>query len=181
MVKLIQLSNAFTMISPLITWLFHRKKSLGLKHKATRLLLIHIPISFLYHLVSAFNTPVMIVRIFKAADLSLIHIYTVKLCNFFVVKNNICKQSRLYKFSVFLNTVCIIRVCDGHEDTIMRMVGLYICSYNALKNEPNRNDIALTGFVASSFFYFDDYLLNMGHSLFHLTLGLLHHKVLCLL
>lgn len=179
-----QIANAISMISPLVSMLFHRKKNDNLsihKHKATRLLSIHIPISFCYHLISAFNSHFRIRSILKIADLSMIHYYALKVCEYFHHKRNIYYKTRLTKISLCLNSLCIIRVCQGHEDTFTRIIGLYICSYNALKDEQGLNEIIIIGSVSSALFYFDEHLNNVGHSLFHILLGLLHHKILLLL
>lgn len=178
-----QIANAVSMISPLICMLFHRKtnKYNSHKRKATRLLSIHIPISFCYHFVSAFNRFFRLRYVLKVADLSMIHYYALKLSQYFHQKRNKSVQTLLFKVSFCVNSICIIRVCNGHEDTFTRVVGLYICSYNALKGEENIKDILTIGSVSSVLFYFDEHLKNVGHSLFHLLLGLLHHKVLLLL
>lgn len=179
-----QIANAISMISPLVSMLFHRKKidcnSIH-KNKATRLLFIHIPISFFYHLISAFNSHFRIRSILKIADLTMIHYYALKVCEYFHHKRNIYYKTQLTKISLCVNSLCIIRVCQGHEDTFTRMIGLYICSYNALKGEQGLNEIIIIGSVSSALFYFDDHLNNIGHSLFHILLGLLHHKILLLL
>ncbi len=185
-----QVANAVSMISPFLSMLFHRRqihkeinsrKSTIHKHKATNLLSIHIPISFCYHLISAFNKFFHIRYILKIADLSMIHYYALRISHYFQQKRNIITRTHLSNISLCLNSLCIIRVCQGHEDTFTRIVGLYVCSYNALKNEENIHEIILIGTVSSALFYFDDHLNNVGHSLFHLLLGLLHHKILRLL
>ena len=178
-----QIANAVTMISPLICMLFHRhtNKNNTHKHKATRLLSIHIPISFCYHFISAFNRFLGLRHVLKIADLSMIHYYALKLSHYFHQKRNVCVQSNLSKLSFCINSVCIIRVCHGHEDTFTRIIGLYICSYNALKDEENLREIISIGSVSSVLFYYDEHLKNVGHSLFHVLLGILHHKILLLL
>ena len=179
-----QIANAVSMISPLVSMLFHRKKNSNIsiyKNKATKLLLLHIPISFCYHLISAFNSHFRLRNILKIADLSMIHYYALKVCEYFHHKRKIYYKTQLTKISLCINSLCIIRVCQGHEDTFTRMIGLYICSYNALKDEQGINEIIIIGSVSSALFYFDDYLNNVGHSLFHILLGLLHHKILLLL
>lgn len=181
-----QIANAVSMISPFISMLFHKKlnndrTSISHKHKATNLLSIHIPISFCYHLVSAFNRFLRIRRILKIADLSMIHFYALRISQLFHQKRKIIAQTHISNISLCLNSLCIIRVCQGHEDTFARIVGLYICSYNALRNEENLQEIILIGTVSSALFYFDDHLNNLGHSLFHILLGLLHHNILKLL
>ena len=179
-----QIANAVSMISPFVSMLFHRKKNENLsihKSKATRLLSIHIPISFCYHLISAFNNHRRIRNILKIADLSLIHYYAIRVCEYFHHKRKAYYKTYLTKISLCLNSICIIRVCQGHEDTFTRIIGLYICSYNALKDEKGINEIIIIGSVSSALFYFDEHLNNIGHSLFHILLGLLHHKILLLL
>lgn len=179
-----QVANAFSMISPLLTLLFHKNNNKNLsvhKNKATTLLSIHIPISFCYHLISAFNSYICVRSILKIADLSMIHYYALKVCEYFHHKRNIHYKTRLNKLSLCINSLCIMRVCQGHEDTFVRIIGLYICSYNALKNEQGLNEIIVIGSVSSTLFYFDDHLNHIGHSLFHILLGLLHHKILLLL
>lgn len=179
-----QIANAISMISPLVSMIFHKKKNDNVsihKDKATKLLSIHIPISFCYHLVSAFNSHFRVRQILKIADLSMIHYYALRICEYFHQKRNVYHKTRLTKLSFCINSLCIIRVCQGHEDTFTRLMGLYICSYNALKDEQGLNEIIIIGSVSSALFYFDDHLNNMGHSLFHILLGLLHHKILVLL
>lgn len=180
-----QIANAVSMISPYITMLIHRKQSNkkngSHKHKATRLLSIHIPISFCYHLISAFNKFLHLRRILKIADLSMIHYYALRVSHYFHQKRNMNMKTHLSNVSLCLNSFCIIRVCQGHEDTLARMIGLYICSYNALKGEHGIHEIILIGSLSSGLFYFDDQLYHIGHSVFHVLLGLLHHKILSLL
>lgn len=181
-----QIANAVTMISPLISWLHHRRKPkdknvTGCKRNITRLLLCHIPVSFCYHLLSAFTCPTSIRYIFKVADLSMIHYYALKVSTCFHIKNNRTEQ-RLTTVSQCMNSVCIMRVCQGHEDTLMRIIGLYLCSYDALKDEHKAvPKIALLGGVSSLLFYYDDKLFNLGHPMFHVMLGFLHHEILKLL
>jgi hypothetical protein len=179
-----QIANAVSMISPLVSMLFHRKKNDNLsvhKNKATRLLSIHIPISFCYHLISALNSHFRIRSILKIADLSMIHYYALTVSELFHHKRNVYYKTQLTKISQCVNSLCIIRVCQGHEDTFLRIIGLYICSYNALKDEQGLKEIIIIGSVSSALFYFDDHFNNIGHSLFHILLGLLHHKILLLL
>jgi FlaA1/EpsC-like NDP-sugar epimerase len=183
-----QIANAISMVSPLICMLFHRNNNKDTnknKNKATRLLLIHIPISFSYHFISAFNRFFHLRNILKIADLCMIHYYALRISQYFQQKRNVNvtvnNQTPLSKVSLCINSMCIVRVCQGHEDTLIRMTGLYLCSYNALKDQENLNGIITIGSISSAFFYFDEHLNNIGHSLFHILLGLLHHKILVLL
>lgn len=186
MVVWTQLANAFSMISPFICWLCHRKKKNTQdvnihKQKATRLLSLHIPISFIYHFLSAFNVPCFVRQLLKKADLSMIHLYALKLSEYIQQKRKYIVNDNVKKLSTGINSLCIMRIMQGHEDTLMRLTGLYICSYNTLKNEQNVHEIIIVGSISSLLFYFDDYLSNIGHSFFHMLLGLLHHKLLVLL
>jgi hypothetical protein len=183
-----QIANAVSMISPLICMLFHRNKNkhidknaVSLKRKATRLLSIHIPISFCYHFISAFDRFFHLRNLLKIADLSLIHYYALRISHYFNQKRDVTVQTPLSKMSLCINSMCIVRVCQGHEDTLTRIIGLYLCSYNALKDQENLNEIILVGSISSVLFYYDEHLKNIGHSLFHIMLGLLHHKILVLL
>jgi hypothetical protein len=166
-----------------MSMLLHRKQhNLSIhKRKATNLLSVHIPISFCYHLISAFNSHFHLRYILKIADLSMIHIYALKVCEYFHRKRNIHQRTQLTKISLCLNSLCVVRVCQGHEDTLTRIIGLYVCSYNALKDEQGLGEIVLIGSMSSVLFYFDEHLKSMGHSLFHILLGLLHHKIFLLL
>jgi FlaA1/EpsC-like NDP-sugar epimerase len=181
-----QIANAVSMISPLICMLFHRKSyktknDINHKSKATRLLSIHIPISFCYHFISAFDRFFHLRNVLKIADLSMIHYYALRISQYFHQKRKVNIQTPLSKMSLCINSICIVRVCQGHEDTLTRIIGLYLCSYNALKDEENVSEIITIGSISSALFYFDEHLNNIGHSLFHIMLGLLHHKILVLL
>jgi len=188
-----QFANAITMVSPLISWFHHRirmKNTSKKKNKleVTRLLLVHIPISFGYHMLSAFSVVNNIRTLFKIADLSLIHIYALKASNALRNKrlsityggeSNI--NATLCKASSIMNSICVMRIVSGHEDTLARVLSLYICTYNALKKEPKLTEISKVGAVSSILFIFDEHLMHMGHPTFHIVLGYLHHQILSLL
>lgn len=175
-----QIANALTMISPLIVWFKHRnaqkecKELSCLKH----MLIIHIPVSFMYHMVSAFNTGRCIRGLLKRADLSLIHIYALKACG-------AIKRTQLSKASTMLNAYCVTRVFQGYEDTKLRISSLYICTHDALRHikvvDKAKQRLIILGVTSSLLFYFDEDLKSMGHSMFHILLGFLHHEVLRLI
>jgi hypothetical protein len=180
-----QFANAMTMISPFIAWFNHRKNKSETdnKCKITRLLLLHIPVSFCYHLMSAIQAPRKFINMLKITDLSFIHYYAMKVGKVFHQnkKNKLNYDIQLYKLSNTINTLCIIRVCQGNDDTLLRITGLYVCSYNALRGERTINEVSVIGLLSSLLFYYDDNLNKVGHPLFHIFLGVLHHKILKLL
>jgi hypothetical protein len=181
-----QFANAMTMISPLISCIHHRFRNGQIsrsKQILTKWLLIHIPISFGYHLVSAFQTVKQmrcLRKCLKVADLSMIHLYALKTAHVFIKKHNIKKKLNIHNIALLMNSLCIVRICSGNEDTLVRILGLYVCSYNALcdENKSSVREIAALGGVSSALFFFDDNLNSVGHSLFHILLGFLHHSVL---
>lgn len=175
-----QIANAFTMVSPFIAWWRHRK--VAEKQCLTRMLAVHIPISFLYHLVSGLNINGVIKGLLKRGDLALIHIYAMQACRAIKRSHSHFTTRMPMLFVMPLNTYCIIRVCQGYEDTLLRMSSLYICTHDALRYVKalprSKTRLILFGTSASVLFYFDDQLKGMGHSLFHIILGPLHHEVL---
>ena len=171
-----QIANAITMVSPLITWWHHRHKQSTQCKNLRKTLIRHIPISFMYHLISGLGVNGLTRWVLKACDLCLVHFYALQV-------NNTLRQKQLplTKASYVLNTYCILRVCQGHEDTRIRMTSLYICSYDAIRHiDRGKRHILILGSLSSIFFYYDEYLRDMGHSVFHVLLGRLHHKVLML-
>lgn len=173
-----QIANAFTMISPLVAWWHHRKREkecCALK-RLRRTMIVHIPISFLYHLISGLNIIGCKRGFFKVCDLVLVHVYTLQACH--MIKQTPVSTMHL---PLLLNTYCITRVCRGYEDTKLRMCSLYVCTHDALRKvkcmRSKRRLVAL-GVSSSMLFYFDNKLMNIGHPLFHVLLGFLHHEIL---
>lgn len=179
-----QIANAFTMISPLVAWWHHRKKNRNKEcHKLLRLrrtLIVHIPVSFMYHFISGLNVNGCVRALLKRCDLSLVHVYALQACK--TIKSLQGNGSlRLAKLSFLLNSYCITRVCRGYEDTKLRMSSLYICTHDAIKHVKCTRTkwcMIILGISSSALFYFDEQLMRMGHSMFHILLGFLHNEIL---
>lgn len=176
-----QIANAFSMISPLIAWWSKRRhRAIDIKW-LRRTLIIHIPISFLYHLTSAFHIQGLTRNILKSCDLSLVHVYALQASC--AIRNKLTEFSfkpHKPKVSMVVNIFCIMRVCKGHEDTRLRMSSLYICGHDVVRhigNHKHTPKLIVLGVSSSLLFYFDDSLKNMGHSMFHILLGLLHNEI----
>jgi len=174
-----QIANAVSMLSPLMAWWHHRKNKAG-TCGLTRTMICHIPVSFMYHLVSGFGLRGLVRQVLKALDLSLIHIYAVQTSCALMQR---MPKAPLTNFPTMLNFYCVFRVCQGHEDTGVRMTSLYLCSHTAMRHLQwsKKKQVVLIGGLSSAFFYFDDRLGDWGHSIFHIMLGRLHHEILCLI
>lgn len=173
-----QLFNAVTMVSPLIALISHIKTNSIHKRIVGKTLIIHIPISFTYHLTAALNAPVEIVNKFKKADLALIHIYAITANH--SCKRNSTKSEMLISrtLSSIMNTACTYRVCNGFDNILFRMSSLYVASYNILQKHERKLQLIMLAITSSTCFYFDTYLLGFGHPTFHILLGILQHNIL---
>jgi hypothetical protein len=182
-----QIANAFTMISPLIAWWHHRntkrQKECRELFRLRRTLILHIPISFLYHMVSGLNVRRCVRGLLKACDLSLVHVYALQACKTIkkIHGNGSLHLSKLPRIPLLLNSYCITRVCRGYEDTKLRMSSLYICTQDAIQHVKctrTKCRMFLLGAWSSVLFYWDEQMMRMGHSMFHILLGFLHHEIL---
>lgn len=180
-----QIANAFSMISPFIAWWSHRRnqdsKNKHLK-RLRRTLIIHIPISFLYHFTSALGIQGLTRNILKSCDLSLVHLYALQARS--AITDNVSRFSitsqEKPKLSTLLNLYCVVRVCKGYEDTRLRMTSLYACGHDVVRhvgNHKHTKKMVVLGVSSSILFYFDESLKNMGHSMFHILLGFLHNEI----
>lgn len=168
-----QLLNALTMISPLVALISGCKKKQIHRKTIGKTLIIHIPISFAYHLSCALNGPIDTINTFKTADLSLIHIYAI------TVHANMNEKScdSLQNVSKLMNAICVFRVCKGYEDTLFRLASLYVGSYNLVKRTKKKHTLIGLSVVSSLLFYFDDHVKSLGHPTFHVLLGFIHNHV----
>jgi hypothetical protein len=181
-----QIANAFTMISPLIAWWHHRGTKRQNECRLRRTMIIHIPISFLYHMISGLNVRGCVRALLRTCDLSLVHVYALQACKTIKkVHNNgslhLSKVSKVSKVPLLLNSYCITRVCRGYEDTKLRMSSLYLCTHDAIKHvkcSRKKWRLVMLGVSSSALFYFDKQMMSMGHCMFHILLGFLHHEIL---
>jgi hypothetical protein len=123
-------------------------------------------------------------------DLLLIHVYSVT--SAIELRRNIKQVCRLPEkhcsitipaASYTMNSVCIYRVLQGHNDTLFRMMSLYVCAYHGLYNCSNeeKGKILDIGYLACALFLLDDKLYGLGHPLFHVILGPLQHRIINLM
>lgn len=176
-----ELANALSMISPLICWFKQR-----CRHSAKRmhkLMVLHIPVSFAYHMACALpflKKRVLLVRILKSCDLIFIHIFSLIAAR--EVRINPCyKNTESCNFIIpkILNSICMFRIAIGNEDTMLRIVSLYTCAIYAVKGySPYKvSRLAVTGSVACALFLLDEHLCYLGHSSFHIVLGVFQCQV----
>lgn len=173
-----QVLNAVTMISPLIALILNSKKSQIHEKVVGKTLIVHIPISFAYHMSSALNAPSHTTKTLKIADLSLIHIYAVTVQDTF--KKRRTRFNRIQSVANVMNKICVYRICRGYEDTLFRLSSLYVGSYSlfAACTRIKKTFLTVLGLSSSLLFYFDDHLMHMGHPTFHILLGFLHNDIL---
>lgn len=174
-----QVLNAITMISPLIALILNSKRRQIHKKTVGKILIVHIPISFAYHMSSALNTPIHTTNKLKIADLSLIHVYAITVQDTFK-KGRTTRFNRIQSIANVMNKICIYRICRGYEDTLFRLSSLYVGSYSLFVacTRIKKTLLTLLGLSSSLLFYFDDHLMHMGHPTFHILLGFLHNDIL---
>ena len=157
----LQLLNAATMLFPFISWYKHRKKNKNkLLHK---IIAIHIPVSAIYHLVSAFKPSITL----QFLDFSLIHFTSL------VIGNSICKKksSRLLDITTQLATLpfhikSCIDVFYRKENIKTRFCAIII---NALPMFLVNKKIAIRA-TACGLLCYKTYTHRYGHPVFHVIL-----------
>lgn len=177
--NLFELANALSMIAPMFTWLRHRRHR---SHQQThKLMALQIPISFFYHMSVSILGQCHLSRLLRACDITLIHIYS------FVATRTVKRKTILHvndtdkTFEDMLlvwNTYYIFRVCQGHDDSLVRIIGIYASSVYAVFGKKETVMLTGIGSLCSLLYIFDNRLNNMGHSLFHIALGGLYDCVL---
>jgi hypothetical protein len=83
-----------------------------------------------------------------------------------------------------LNSFCIVRISSGKDDIIIRMITILVSGNYALSPYKRHNEykyVLRNGGASLLLYLFDDKFNNLGHSLFHILLGYLHHDVFKLL
>lgn len=192
-----QLANSITMISPFVSWLYHRRKSRILRKHTTlhvsRLMIVHIPISVLYHGFAAFGIMKPVYGVLKAADLSLIHLHAMVVARLLWGKQRVDynhgqKHAGQYhammcilRASETLNILSIYKICRAKENILMRLCSLYLSGACTLPMEKKCSEVAMVGLISSSLYALDDRLKNTGHAMFHIVLGYLHHITISML
>jgi hypothetical protein len=183
-----QILNALTMVSPLWVW-FNKRRSH--KHLAFhKLLILHIPVSFMYHLLQGIKGLIPIshrlIVIFKVADCAMIHGYTT-LCNMGITTYHRMRFTRwesiARRATHCMNISCIVnmvrepKVIDNAMFSILRVVAIGTLSSSTLSHTDQRFAGTLYGTLCALLFMVDSKLADYGHCLFHLALGGLHHTI----
>jgi hypothetical protein len=178
-----QIFNAITMISPFISWFKHRH---NLRNTRTHnLLLIHLPLSTLYHLISAFKDGCKIQKILLTLDIALIHAYSLSATNEISKCLNITynkSELNILRTSYCMNTFCIAHVSIHKNNNdinfnLTRITSLFLHSYVPLQKLNVINKLFGLGSISVLLYMFDNKLYNYGHSIFHIILGLLHNRI----
>lgn len=179
-----QLLNALTMVSPLYVWMRKRKSHVNnLFHKC---LIIHIPVSFLYHLFQGLCIQGRTTQTLKVVDCIFVHLYTI-ICN---VGITTYKKIKFTRFETYtrrvthtLNMSCVLRMVKNPillDDVLFsfeRILALGILSVSTLRHTEQCKNGCLNGLSCASLFIGDRYLAGYGHCLFHVLLGCLHNTV----
>lgn len=181
MVVWTQLLNAITMASPFYFWLKNRKKHRQkLMHK---FLLLHIPISFGFHVVCSFGIKGIMCNFLKLMDLSMIHIYSIVSAREIKLTNKPILQKKekifLENLGILLNVCCVLEICKGynHEHELFRIASIIVMGYSTLCYNQNLLKITKLGLLSSLCYLLDEHLYNLGHPLFHIMLGGLYNEL----
>lgn len=173
-----ELANALSMLSPLVCWFRHRRR-----HAHTRLhkmMIVHIPISALYHLSCALprcKAGVAVVRrVLRIADLVLIHVFSLTAAE---DAGTVPRAAKAY------NGLCIYRTVRGHDDTLLRLGAVSTCAYFGLRHYASKSrsekkkvmQLCSTGTLACALYVLDAHLHHVGHSLFHVVLGMFQSQL----
>lgn len=183
-----QVLNALSMVSPFVVWF---QKRSGYKHLFFhKLLIFHIPISFMYHFLQGVKDMFSINRkyiiIFKVADCALIHGYTI-VCNKSIATQ---KQMMFPRWEVIirsgaymLNGSCIVkivhepRILDDLTFSIARVMAIGVLSCSSFRHTNKLFRGSAYGLLCALLYMVDARLSNYGHGLFHLLLGGLHNTI----
>jgi hypothetical protein len=183
-----QILNALTMVSPLWVWFNKRQTHKHLSfHK---LLIFHIPISFIYHLLQGFKGCIPInqrmIIVAKVADCAMIHGYTT-LCNIGISTYQRMRFARWENITRggahCINITCIVNMVrepksiDDAMFSMLRVTSIGTLSFSTLSRTDQRLAGTLYGTLCTLLFMVDSKLANYGHCLFHLVLGGLHHTI----
>ena len=183
-----QVLNALSMASPLLIWARKRRFH---KHLAFhKLLILHIPISFMYHFLQGISGIIpmsqKIIIMLKVADCAMIHGYTT-ICNVGIATYNKMKFSRWEALtrcsSYIINISCIVnmirepRVIDDVVFSMMRVSAIGVLSWSTVRHTDQSIQGTVYGVSCALLFMSDSKLANYGHCLFHLLLGCLHHTI----
>lgn len=183
-----QVLNALSMVSPFMVWLQRRNKCEDLLfHK---LLIFHIPISFIYHFVQGvkdiFSINKKFIIILKVADCVMIHGYTI-ICN----KSIATKKQMLFpqwenvvrSGAYLLNGSCIMKIVhepkllDDIIFSMVRVMSIGVLSCSSFRHTKNLFRGSTYGLLCALLYIVDGHLSNYGHVLFHVLLGGLHNTI----
>jgi len=183
-----QVLNALSMVSPFLVWLQRRR---GYKHLFFhKLLILHIPISFMYHFLQGIKDMLSIsqkyIIIFKVADCVLVHGYAIT-CNKCIAtkKQMIFSQweTIIRGGAYMLNGSCIVNIVhepkllDDVAFSMIRVMAIGVLSCSSFRHTKKRISGSGYGALCALLFIADSYMLNYGHCLFHLLLGGLHNTI----
>lgn len=194
MVRWTEIANAITMLSPLICWWRHRHRS---KHHHTevralhRWMIIHIPVSFLYHSLGAFLDNLAIIYFLRKIDFTMIQVHAI------VATGAVWrKQWRMRQRAQPQQVISVIRrvffrasLCQNvrvlvklwvHQtnNTFERLGSLYLICACTIPYEETCKQLVGVGTLSSMLYIMDDYMFGFGHPSFHIILGYLHHLIL---
>jgi len=180
-----ELANAFSMLSPLVCWFRQRRQHS--QRKMHKMMIVHIPISIMYHVVCAIPSMrhKVVRRLLKITDLVLIHVFSLTAAKeIHDVVGHVVHVGAVARLPRSLNTLCIYRISRGNEDKWLRLAAVYSCVHYGLKHNKNKRkqlQIYAIGTLACTFYLLDAKLYNFGHSLFHVVLGVLQCQLFGLL
>lgn len=167
--NLIQIANSISMIFPLIAWWKNRKKYP--KSIMNKLLIIHTPVSFIYHTVCAFRSNF---RLLQFADYVLIHLTSLITGNH-IVKNchpilRFITQTMTYP----IHTKACLDVFFNYENINLRFFAIILNNIPLIWVYPFISFEIITNCVLSYKLY--TFKSGAYHPLFHALLLHLYNK-----
>lgn len=190
MTKITQLLNAISMACPFFVWM--KKRHLHARRLFHRFLIVHIPLSFVYHFLQGVKLPIShrekIITFFKVTDCMFVHVYAL-ICNRGIATYQKIKFTRGEKIArcalYSLNTVYALRMVrepsliDMVQFSIGRIFALGGLSLSTLCHTKQLHKGIVCGSFGSVLYILDPYLGNYGHCMFHVILGNLHETIYC--
>jgi hypothetical protein len=190
MTKITQLLNAISMACPLFVWM--KKHHCHARRLFHRFLIVHIPLSFVYHFLQGVKLPIpnieKIITFLKVTDCMFVHIYT-SICNRDIAiyqKINYAQSEKVGRCAMYsLNTICMLKMIkqpsliDETHFSIGRVLALGGLSLSTLRHTKQLQKGILCGSFGALLYILDPYLGNYGHCIFHIVLGNVHETIYC--
>lgn len=156
-----QLVNAITMVAPFFSWLKNRKQRGAFKN----LMQIHIPVSFVYHLCSAFpRFPLKVLYFMRSVDYLCIHLSGV-----FAAKD--LQKRKKNPLSYIVHVVILFKcVKDDVDLPFLKSAAIVFENKDVFKLDYSKASQAAAVGTCATLLYINDGKMPFGHAMFHVSL-----------